>query len=202
MSLAVQLQQLERQVAHERDELHRAAAALSEDEARCGVYAFVASRREVTPASLASGAFRRLEGEIRERWRLPTGRDSQRRVRLNVGGQLFETSAEVLTRDRFSMLAGLCVASCPVPQPCFIDRDWWLFRHILAFLRDGPTALPDSPDVLRQLYAESSFYRLHDMRTAIEGRCGTAPVDCCSVCTVVCVVALACCALYASVFLC
>jgi hypothetical protein len=79
------------------------------------------------------------------------------------------------------MLAALCVAQlqperysdrAPVPDAngtFFIDRDWWLFRHVLAFLRDS--SLPDSADILQQLYAEAAFYRLDSLRTALEQKC-------------------------------
>jgi hypothetical protein len=94
---------------------------------------------------------------------------------------------------RFSLLAALCRAqlwpsdsapegagagaraggraTAPLPRSSgtfFIDRDWWLFRHVLAFLRSG--ALPDSEDLLQQLYAESSYYHLTTLRSAVEAR--------------------------------
>ncbi len=170
-----------------------------------------------------------FEREAHKKW----GRaiDDSRRVKLNVGGQLFETSPSTLARDRFSLLAAIVTqppesssrssssaaeqAGAPesktaeasavhegsdaapaassnasqsgtprAPPPnaltggggshfavdrqgvVFIDRDWWLFRHILAFLRHG--ALPSNLALLRQLYIESAYYRLHSLRTAIE----------------------------------
>jgi len=103
---------------------------------------------------------------------LPTS--DMKRHRISVGGQLFETSEKVLRRDSHSLLAALTQADCPL-QPndngCFvIDRDWFLFRHILTFLRDG--TLPQAPDasgedILSQLYKEASFYKLESLRYAI-----------------------------------
>jgi len=50
---------------------------------------------------------------------------------------------------------------------CFIrDRDWWLFRYILNFLRDG--ALPEDRSILAQLYREASFWHLGTLQRAIE----------------------------------
>ena len=50
-------------------------------------------------------------------------------VTLNIGGQFFQTTAEVLTKDKWSILAAVCLASgAPLEkQPdgsFFIDRDW------------------------------------------------------------------------------
>lgn len=91
-------------------------------------------------------------------------------VTLNVGGQLFETTVGVLVRDPYSILAGLCRKE-PVITPdsngvFYIDRDWWLFRHILAFLRSN--ILPNELETLKELYVEASFYRMESLQRAIE----------------------------------
>lgn len=44
----------------------------------------------------------------------------------------------------------------------------WLFRYVLAFLRDG--VLPQDPKLLRELYLESEFWKLESLRRAIEMR--------------------------------
>lgn len=51
------------------------------------------------------------------------------RIALNVGGHVFETTAGVLTKDRWSILAALCKQSSPPLErqadgSFFIDRDW------------------------------------------------------------------------------
>jgi hypothetical protein len=56
------------------------------------------------------------------------------------------------------------------PAELFLDRDWWLFRHLLAFLRAGPAALPADVELLRQLYVESAYLRLNSLRVAVERR--------------------------------
>ncbi|KAF4042637.1 Potassium channel tetramerization domain-containing protein 2 [Phytophthora infestans] len=91
---------------------------------------------------------------------------------FNVGGQLFKSTVKIWTRDRFSILAQLCTKS-PKLRPdkdgsFFFDRDFWVFRLILAFLRDNK--LPDAVEELRELYCEASFYRLGLLRHAIEAR--------------------------------
>ncbi|KAA0146106.1 hypothetical protein FNF29_08248 [Cafeteria roenbergensis] len=62
------------------------------------------------------------------------------------------------------------IGSAAPSAELFLDRDWWLFRHILAFLRSGPEALPSDSELLRQLYVESAYLRLQSLRTAIERR--------------------------------
>jgi len=95
---------------------------------------------------------------------------AETKVTLNVGGQLFETTVGVLTRDPYTILAGLCRKE-PVIKPdahgvFYLDRDWWLFRHILAFLRSN--ILPNELETLKELYVEASFYRMESMQRAIE----------------------------------
>ncbi len=46
------------------------------------------------------------------------------------------------------------------------DRDWWTFRHVLAFLRDG--VLPASPSLALPLYREAAFWRLGSLQRAVE----------------------------------
>ena len=105
-------------------------------------------------------------------------------IMLNVGGQLFETTAGVLCRDHYSILAGLCQGSGTTLAPrlapddvgpnkgaIYIDRDWWIFRHILQFLRTGQ--LPDDPMLIEELYNEATFYRLGMLRGSIEKRRST-----------------------------
>ncbi|KAG3109552.1 hypothetical protein PI124_g443 [Phytophthora idaei] len=91
---------------------------------------------------------------------------------FNVGGQLFKSTVKVWTRDRFSILAQLCTKSTKLRPDkdgsFFFDRDFWVFRLILAFLRDNK--LPDAVEELRELYCEASFYRLGLLRHAIEAR--------------------------------
>lgn len=49
-------------------------------------------------------------------------------VVLNVGGQKFQTTAGVLCRDRFSLLAAICTTTPPITPDdngdFFFERDW------------------------------------------------------------------------------
>jgi hypothetical protein len=104
--------------------------------------------------------------------------DGDEVITLNVGGKAFPIDAKHLMADQFSVLAYLCTADCIKNEKVkteggkdnhyFIDRDWWIFRHIHLFLIDG--TLPQSVTVLRELYYEASFYRLTLLRYAIETR--------------------------------
>lgn len=89
---------------------------------------------------------------------------------LNVGGQITELSAEELTRDPASLLAALCrrqpLDRVGSREAYFIDRDWWLFRHIVNYLRHD--SLPSELETLKELYREASYFRLSSLQHAIE----------------------------------
>ncbi len=102
-------------------------------------------------------------------------REAEASIGLNIGGQLFEADVLTLTRDPYSILAACCRVK-PIVEPgadgvFYFDRDWWLFRHILAFLRSS--ALPNELETLKELYVEASYYRLESLQRAIEN----IPVD-------------------------
>mmetsp|Transcript_37876 Transcript_37876/g.48817 ORF Transcript_37876/g.48817 Transcript_37876/m.48817 type:complete len:290 (+) Transcript_37876:78-947(+) len=88
------------------------------------------------------------------------------RVKLNVGGQVFEVTETVLKRDEESFLASLCDREVPEGEILFIDRDWWIFRYLIQFLRDG--ILPDDSTTLSQLYKEAKFWKTKSLMKAIE----------------------------------
>jgi len=112
------------------------------------------------------------------------------RVLLVVGGQRFECTRALLCRDGGSLLAALCAVGAPLaegaggeqqqqqqaaegeedegrPTACF-ERDWWLFRYVLDFLRDG--SLPAAPQLVWRLYEEASFWQLRSLQRAVEER--------------------------------
>lgn len=100
--------------------------------------------------------------------RVPT-----RRLRVNVGGQIFEVGCDKLGADPDSLLAALAADDCPLfkgaaggSKVAYVDRDWWTFRHVLAFLRDG--VLPASPSLALPLYREAAFWRLDSLKRAVE----------------------------------
>mmetsp|Transcript_10862 Transcript_10862/g.9777 ORF Transcript_10862/g.9777 Transcript_10862/m.9777 type:complete len:105 (-) Transcript_10862:1239-1553(-) len=77
--------------------------------------------------------------------------DLDTEIGLTVGGKIFETTVDVLIRDPYSILAACCRRNPIIlPDPntgiIYINRDWWLFRHILAFLRSN--VLPNELEAL------------------------------------------------------
>ncbi|KAI8366717.1 BTB/POZ protein [Radiomyces spectabilis] len=91
------------------------------------------------------------------------------KVRLNVGGQYFETSLSTLRRDPNSMLAAMFSESRTlvpdVDGSYFIDRDSTYFRLVLNYLRDLkiPASVKEDPKILDELMQEARFYRLNDL---------------------------------------
>lgn len=94
----------------------------------------------------------------------------KRCIQVNVGGLMFEVSEMYMRRDPASLLNQLCDANPPLLPDAdgsfFFDRDWWLFRYIVVFLRDG--TLPEDRALLAQLYREAGFWHLQEMQKAIE----------------------------------
>ena len=70
-------------------------------------------------------------------------------VKLNVGGTIYEVSRSLLERYPDTMLAKSFPKRCQedsivetsMPE-IFIERDGYLFRHVLSYLRDGRVVLP------------------------------------------------------------
>ena len=94
-----------------------------------------------------------------------------KKVKINVGGQLFELSEILLRREPKSLLAALLDQDSPLNEEgvdgaVHVDRDWWVFRHILKFLRDG--ILPRDRELLTTMYKEASFWRFNNLKCAIE----------------------------------
>ena len=92
-------------------------------------------------------------------------------ISLNVGGQLFETNVDILIRDPYSILAQCCrvkplFKTHPDGKTFYFDRDWWIFRHILSYLRSN--ILPNELETLKEMYKEASFYRLESLQRSIE----------------------------------
>ena len=120
-----------------------------------------------------------LKHRSKEDW-FPTPylpRQPERRLRLNVGGQIFEVSKKFLETDPDSLLAALSAEDCPLftsgdgggggaPRIAYVDRDWWTFRYVLIFLRDG--VLPANHSLVLQVYKEAAFWRLKSLQRAIE----------------------------------
>ncbi|XP_078389853.1 BTB/POZ domain-containing protein KCTD21-like [Cetorhinus maximus] len=85
-------------------------------------------------------------------------------VSLNVGGTLYTTSSETLTRYPDSMLGAMFKGQLSSRRDqagnLFIDRDGKPFRHILNYLRSSHLDLPEGYRELRLLKREADFYQV------------------------------------------
>jgi hypothetical protein len=96
-------------------------------------------------------------------------------VHIDVGGTIFTSSLETLTRYPDSRLSKLFNGTIPIvldtlKQHYFIDRDGKLFRYILNFMRYGTLALPDYFTELSALLEEARYFELTPLINAIEER--------------------------------
>ena len=91
------------------------------------------------------------------------------KVKLNVGGRLFQTTVETLTKysgDKLTYFKALFsrqwqLEKDPNDESIFIDRDGDLFEYILQYLRTGRTPIDINHALLRQdLTVEAQFYKL------------------------------------------
>lgn len=91
-------------------------------------------------------------------------------VGLNVGGRIFVTSRDTLSRDPNSMLCcmlsqydstqGLPAASRDKDGNFLIDRDGDTFKYILNFLRDGSCVYPLDFHTRAELLREANYFQV------------------------------------------
>lgn len=84
-------------------------------------------------------------------------------VHIDVGGTIYTSSLETLTKYPESRLAKLFNGSIPIvldslKQHYFIDRDGEMFRHILNFMRNAKLLIPDKFDDLELLLEEARYF--------------------------------------------
>lgn len=90
-------------------------------------------------------------------------------VELNVGGQVYVTRLETLTAAPNSLLWSKFTRSSPGELPrdskgrFFFDRDGFLFRYILDYLRDSELFLPELFKERRRLQREADFFQLPEL---------------------------------------
>ena len=96
-------------------------------------------------------------------------------IKLNVGGNVYQTSLETLTKHPESLLAEMFSASFNLKQSddgCyFVDRDGTHFRHILNYLRSGTAPVlsvlkTDAEEILH----EAEYYGLVGLVKAINSK--------------------------------
>ncbi|MEQ2242008.1 BTB/POZ domain-containing adapter for CUL3-mediated RhoA degradation protein 2, partial [Ilyodon furcidens] len=87
-------------------------------------------------------------------------------VRLNVGGMLFFTPLQVLTRQN-----SLLKAMFSGKKEVFTDKEGWIlidrsgkhFNSILNYLREGTVTLPKGRQAVQELLAEAKYYRIQGL---------------------------------------
>ncbi|XP_063806706.1 BTB/POZ domain-containing protein KCTD8 isoform X1 [Pseudophryne corroboree] len=90
-------------------------------------------------------------------------------VELNVGGQVYVTKHSTLTSvpdsTLYSMFCRNNVKELPRDNRArfFIDRDGFLFRYVLDYLRDKQLSLPDHFPEKERLLKEAEYFQLTDL---------------------------------------
>lgn len=90
-------------------------------------------------------------------------------VELNVGGQVYVTKYSTLTSvpdsTLYSMFSRNNVKELPRDNRSrfFIDRDGFLFRYVLDYLRDKQLSLPDHFPEKERLLREAEYFQLSDL---------------------------------------
>ncbi|XP_072028329.1 BTB/POZ domain-containing protein KCTD6-like [Amphiura filiformis] len=92
-------------------------------------------------------------------------------ITLNVGGRIYTTTLETLTRYPDSALGSMFSNRLPSSldknNNYFIDRDGPLFRYVLNFLRSSHLFLPDDFKELDLLADEADFYGIPELIQAV-----------------------------------
>ncbi|XP_028135641.1 BTB/POZ domain-containing protein Tiwaz isoform X1 [Diabrotica virgifera virgifera] len=94
-------------------------------------------------------------------------------VHIDVGGTIYTSSLETLTKYPESRLAKLFNGSIPIvldslKQHYFIDRDGGMFRHILNFMRNSRLLIPDNFQDLDLLLEEAKYFDITPMVRHLE----------------------------------
>ncbi|XP_065837467.1 uncharacterized protein [Oscarella lobularis] len=88
---------------------------------------------------------------------------SSNAISLNIGGRVFMTTIETITRDPYSILATAVMNNQSEPDGSyFFDRDFTYFRYILNYLRTGILYRdrPDTDLAKREFLLEAQYYNV------------------------------------------
>ncbi len=100
-------------------------------------------------------------------------------VHIDVGGCIYTSSLETLTKFNDSRLSKMFNGTIPIvldtlKQHYFIDRDGKAFRYVLNFMRTGRLSLPVNFDDFETLIEEAKYYQLAEMVKQLETKSGTS----------------------------
>uniref|UniRef100_A0A3Q2T671 Potassium channel tetramerisation domain containing 12.1 n=1 Tax=Fundulus heteroclitus TaxID=8078 RepID=A0A3Q2T671_FUNHE len=99
-------------------------------------------------------------------------------IELNVGGQVYVTRHKTLVAVPDSLLWNMFTKKSPKELArdskgrFFLDRDGFLFRYILDYLRDLNLVLPDYFPEKSRLQREADFFSLRDLAKRLSPRSG------------------------------
>ncbi|XP_041662790.1 BTB/POZ domain-containing protein KCTD12.1 [Cheilinus undulatus] len=97
-------------------------------------------------------------------------------IELNVGGQVYVTRHKTLIAVQDSLLWNMFSKKSPKELArdskgrFFLDRDGFLFRYILDYLRDLNLVLPDYFPEKSRLQREADFFQLRDLAKRLSPR--------------------------------
>ncbi|CAG7732487.1 unnamed protein product [Allacma fusca] len=94
-------------------------------------------------------------------------------VHIDVGGTIYTSSLETLTKFPESRLAKMFSGGIPIvldslKQHYFIDRDGEMFRHILNFMRNSKLLIPPHFPDIDLLLEEARFFEIQGMCKQLE----------------------------------
>eukprot|EP01125_Pyxidicula_operculata_P020828 TRINITY_DN7813_c0_g1_i1.p1 TRINITY_DN7813_c0_g1~~TRINITY_DN7813_c0_g1_i1.p1 ORF type:complete len:180 (+),score=21.01 TRINITY_DN7813_c0_g1_i1:34-573(+) len=87
--------------------------------------------------------------------------ESEKIVRLNIGGYHYQTTQDTLTKEKPNFFSGLfsgkMTSITDSTGAYFIDRDGEYFKPLLGFLRCGELHIPSDLSI-DKVYSEAQFY--------------------------------------------
>uniref|UniRef100_A0A8C5T9L9 BTB domain-containing protein n=1 Tax=Malurus cyaneus samueli TaxID=2593467 RepID=A0A8C5T9L9_9PASS len=104
----------------------------------------------------------------------PASHASREIVELNVGGQVYVTRRCTVVSVRDSLLWRMFSQQQPSELPrdskgrFFLDRDGFLFRYILDYLRDLQLVLPEHFPERSRLQREAEYFQLPDLARPVK----------------------------------
>ncbi|XP_030855856.1 uncharacterized protein DDB_G0287347 [Strongylocentrotus purpuratus] len=99
-------------------------------------------------------------------------RQSDNHIGLNVGGKIYLTTRDTLTRYPNSFFAIMLDSEIPSDRDTqgnyLIDRDGEIFRHVLNFMRCGKVVLPRGFSEFDLLEQEADFFSLEALEVVLK----------------------------------
>ncbi|OII76936.1 potassium channel tetramerization domain-containing protein [Cryptosporidium andersoni] len=93
---------------------------------------------------------------------------NEKRIRVNVGGVIYETTKETLASSYGGASYFSICLSENNKEEIFVDRNGQLFQYILDYLRTGSiVSIPEKIHILRGLILEADFYLLEPLSNAL-----------------------------------